>query len=135
MMMMLVMMVVVMMMMMMTIVMLATNYRTDDGDDENGDKTLFGAICFPSTQMKKTTSRHPQPRRKTTYANYREGATPVTHHGETGLPQFHNLPYLISGENEWPNYLLRHRGDATRPAKHKKNDSMATLNQLPHVIN
>ena len=84
MMMMLVMMVVVMMMMM-TIVMLATNYRTDDGDDENGDKTLFGAICFPSTQMKKTTSRHPQPRRKTTYANYREGATPVTHHGETGL--------------------------------------------------
>ena len=50
MMMMLMMMVVVMMMMMMmmTIVMLATNYRTDDGDDENGDKTLFGAICFPS---------------------------------------------------------------------------------------
>ena len=94
--MMLMMMVVVMMMMMMTIVMLATNYRTDDGDDENGDKTLFGAICFPSTQMKKTTSRHPQPRRKTTYANYREGATPVTHHGETGLPQFHNLPYLIN---------------------------------------
>ena len=46
MMMMLVMIVVVMMMM--TIVMLATNYRTDDGDDENGDKTLFGAICFPS---------------------------------------------------------------------------------------
>ena len=77
--------VVVMMMVIMTIVMLAPNYRTDDGDDENGDKNLFGAICFPSTQMKKTTSRHPQPRRKTTYANYREGATPVTHHGETGL--------------------------------------------------
>ena len=69
------------------------------------------------------------------YANHREGATPVTHHGETGLPQFHNLPYLISGGNEWPNYLLRHRGDATRPAKHKKADSMATLNQLPHVVN
>jgi hypothetical protein len=61
------------------------DYRGDDGDDEDGDKNLFGAICFPSTQMKKTTSRHPQPRRKTTYANYREGATPVTHHGETGL--------------------------------------------------
>ena len=48
MMMMMLMMMVVVMMMMMTIVMLATNYRTDDGDDENGDKTLFGAICFPS---------------------------------------------------------------------------------------
>ena len=47
-MMMMMLMMMVVMMMMMTIVMLATNYRTDDGDDENGDKTLFGAICFPS---------------------------------------------------------------------------------------
>ena len=48
MMMMMLVMMVVMMMMMMTIVVLATNYRADDGDDENGDKNLLGAICFPS---------------------------------------------------------------------------------------
>ena len=47
-------------MMMMTIVMLATNYRTDDGDDENGDKTLFGAICFPSDENQ-TSSRKQLP--------------------------------------------------------------------------
>ena len=46
MMMMLVMMVVVMMMMMMTIVMLATNYRTDDGDDENGDNIFLVPSAF-----------------------------------------------------------------------------------------